>query len=116
MQHNYPLYLEVKQDLEDSILSGKFLPGQEFPSVRSLAVAYRVNPNTIQRALELLREDTLIRLDRKRFSVTADAAVIRRRSDQKAKLLVAQLRAVFTELGYSWEEAVDEILRFQQTG
>ena len=57
MQHDIPLYIQVKQKLEDSILSGKFALGQEIPSIRSLAVDFQVNPNTVQRALSLLRID-----------------------------------------------------------
>lgn len=111
MQHDDPLYMQTKQKLEDSILSGKFALGQEIPSIRSLAVDFQVNPNTIQRALNLLREENLICLSsHRRFSVTRDALLICRCKERKAKLLVLQLRKSLFTLGYGWNEILDELI------
>lgn len=95
MQRSDPLYIQVKQKQEDSILSGKFALGQEIPSIRSLAVDFQVNPNTIQRALSLLREEKLICLSsHRRFSVTRDALLIRRCQERKAQLTSCQQAGV----------------------
>ena len=111
MQHDDPRYMQAKQKLEDSILSGKFALGQEIPSIRSLAVDFQVNPNTIQRALNLLREENLICLSsHRRFSVTRDALLIYRCKERKAKLLVLQLRKSLFTLGYGWNEILDELI------
>ncbi len=111
MQRDIPLYLQVKQRLEDSILSGKLALGQEIPSIRSLAVAFHVNPNTIQRTLSLLQEEKLLCLSsRRRFFVTRDALWIRQCKERKAKSLVLQLRASLSALGYEWNEIPDAII------
>lgn len=112
MQHNKPLYLQVKQDLENSILSGRRKPGQEMPSVRSLAAAYQINPNTVQRAVNLLREENLIHLTHRRFFVTGDLLLVRSRREEKAKLLIAQLYQSLSLLGYRRSEVLDELIKY----
>ena len=109
MQYDDPLYRQVKQQLEGFILSGKFAVGQEIPSIRSLAVDFQVNPNTVQRALSLLREEKLICLSsHRRFSVTQDALLIRRCKERKAQLLVLQLRDSLSTLGYGCDDILGE--------
>lgn len=111
MQRDYPLYIQVKQKLEDSILSGKFTLGQEIPSIRALAVDFQVNPNTVQRALSLLREEELLYLSsHRRFSVTRDTLLISRCKERKAQLLVSQLRESLSTLGYGRNEILDELI------
>lgn len=51
----YP-YKRILYELECSILSGRSAPGECIPSVRALAAQYRVNPNTVQRALKELEQ------------------------------------------------------------
>ena len=57
MQHDDPLYIQVKRALEGLILSGKFALRQEIPPIRSLAVDFQVNPSAAQRTLSLRRID-----------------------------------------------------------
>ena len=42
------------------IISGKIKPGGRLPSVRELALMLKVNPNTLQKALQELEEIKLI--------------------------------------------------------
>ena len=52
-----PIYLQIVERLELSIVSGQFKPGDKVPSVRELAVEAGVNPNTMQKAMvELERQ------------------------------------------------------------
>ena len=46
------------------IALGKFLPEERLPSVREIALLAGVNPNTVQKALQLLEDDGLIVTDR----------------------------------------------------
>ena len=103
-QHSYPLYLQLKQVLEDFIFSGKLLPGQEISSIRSLAERYQVNPNTIQRALSSLREEKLILLNHGRLFVTSDRQMVLQCRERKARLLASQLCTSLVSLGYGQED------------
>ena len=101
MQCNKPLYIQVKQELENSILSGKLKPGQVIPSVRSLAGTYQINPSTAQRALNFFRDENLIQLNHRHFSVTSNPYLICHAREKQAKRLTQQLCAPLSSLGYS---------------
>lgn len=45
-----PIYLQVMQQVKYLIASGRLQPGEELPSIRTLAEQLLVNPNTIARA------------------------------------------------------------------
>lgn len=45
-----PIYRQIIQQIEYAILSGRMRPGDRLPTIRSLAVDLKTNPNTIARA------------------------------------------------------------------
>ena len=45
-----PVYRQIIQQIEYAILSGRMRPGDRLPTIRSLAVELKTNPNTIARA------------------------------------------------------------------
>ncbi|MDR0494282.1 MAG: GntR family transcriptional regulator [Treponema sp.] len=45
-----PIYRQIIQQIEYAILSGRVIPGDRLPTIRSLAVELKTNPNTIARA------------------------------------------------------------------
>jgi len=45
-----PIYRQIIQQIEYAILSGRILPGDRLPTIRSLAVELKTNPNTIAKA------------------------------------------------------------------
>ena len=52
-----PIYRQIIQQIEYAILSGRMRPGDRLPTIRSLAVDLKTNPNTIAKAygeLEIL--------------------------------------------------------------
>jgi DNA-binding transcriptional regulator YhcF (GntR family) len=52
-----PLYIQIMQKIKADIVSGKLKGGDKIPSVRDISESFKVNPNTVQRALiELERE------------------------------------------------------------
>jgi len=62
--NNRPIYIQLVEQLEVMIISGKLPPASKLPSVRELATKARVNPNTIQRALAELERKKLIYTER----------------------------------------------------
>lgn len=51
---------QIADRLRSDILNGKYPPGGQFPTVRSLALEASVNPNTMQKAMALLEEEGLV--------------------------------------------------------
>ena|ERR1700744_6199955 len=52
---NEAIYLQIAAFVCDNILTGKWPAGQKILSVRDLAVALEVNPNTVMRSYEFLQ-------------------------------------------------------------
>ena len=55
-----PLYIQIREDLRESIASGALAPGDRLPAVTALAAERGVTPATIRRALSDLVDENLI--------------------------------------------------------
>lgn len=56
-----PVYEQLIDNIRENVLLGNIAPGEQLPSVRSLAGELCINPNTIQRAYnELERMNFLV--------------------------------------------------------
>ena len=116
---NTPIYLQLVQLFTFRIAGGVWHPGDRVMSVRDLAVEFRVNPNTVQRALAELERDKLVYTERTsgRYITTDKDIILQARSklaDQEAADFVRQMK----KLGYSrdqWLALVEEILNKEIT-
>ncbi len=54
------LYEQIIDSVRQSILSGAITPGEKLPSVRNLAKELGINPNTIQKAYNILETEGVI--------------------------------------------------------
>ena len=52
-----PIYAQVIDGFKEQISAGVLQPGEKLPSVRELAAALTINPNTIQRSYRQLEMD-----------------------------------------------------------
>jgi GntR family transcriptional regulator len=55
-----PIYLQVIERIKERLAAGRLKPGDQLPTVRSLALELRVNFNTVARAYRLLDEAGII--------------------------------------------------------
>lgn len=55
-----PIYLQMIEQLELDIVSGRLPPGSQLPTIRELANQAKINVNTVTRALAELEELNLI--------------------------------------------------------
>lgn len=58
-QHK-PIYLQIVEQIEDKILSGALKADERIDSVREMATALGVNPNTVMRSYEFLERGEVI--------------------------------------------------------
>ena len=49
-ENEAPVYRQIIQQIEYAVLSGRMKPGDKLPTIRSLAVSLKINPNTIAKA------------------------------------------------------------------
>ena len=55
-----PIYLQVVERIKERLAAGQLKPGDQLPTVRSLALDLRVNFNTIARAYRIMDESGII--------------------------------------------------------
>jgi len=55
-----PIYLQVIEQVKRAIALGTLAPGEQLPTVKSLALGLTVNPNTIARAYRDLERERVI--------------------------------------------------------
>ena len=56
-----PVYLQIVDHIRRAVAAGIYHPGELIPSQRALALQQTVNPNTVQRAYEVLEREGLVR-------------------------------------------------------
>jgi DNA-binding transcriptional regulator YhcF (GntR family) len=91
-----PVYLQIADRIKKSVLSGEYLPGEQIPTVRQLALDAAVNPNTVQRAFLVLEDEGIIlsRGTLGRF-VTEDANSI---EDCRSKMVHQIIRGFLSDM------------------
>lgn len=55
-----PIFQQVARELSRRIARGALAPGDKLPTVREMAMEFRVNPNTIQRASQELEAQGIV--------------------------------------------------------
>ena len=106
-----PIYEQVKDGLRRLVMTGAIAPGDKLPSVRQMAAALAINPNTIQRAYEALEKEGYVYSvpGKGSFAALGEDIISRRREELFAQLdaLAADLR----ELGVTEEELAARLTR-----
>ena len=101
-----PIYAQLVERLKARILAGTYPPGGHLDSVRDLAAAAGVNPNTMQRALAQLETEGLVRTERTsgRY-VTEDTELIEQLRTEAARKLAEEFLVKMRGIGYSPAQA-----------
>lgn len=105
-----PVYLQLIEQIQTSIISGYFKPSDKLPSVRDLASEASVNPNTMQKALTELERSGLIYTNRTsgRY-ITSDLSLIKKLKGQSAKSIILDFLDKMTQLGYEHDATLSMI-------
>ena len=83
--NNIPIYIQLLEYLKIYLISGVFKSGERLPSVREFADTFKVNPNTMQKALSELESMKLIYTERTNGKyVTKDIKLIEKLKDEYA--------------------------------
>lgn len=86
--NNIPIYLQVLEYIKIYIMSGVFKCEEKLPSVREFSNSFKVNPNTMQKALAELEDLDLIYTERTNGKyVTKDVKVVEKLKDEYALTL-----------------------------
>lgn len=106
--NNMPIYIQLAEQLKIEIISGKITTGERLLSVRDLAMSYKVNPNTMQRALTELEETGLIFTERTNGKfVTEDTKLILKYKKLYAESLANNFFKSMSDIGFSKDDAIN---------
>lgn len=105
-----PVYLQLVDQIQAGIISGKYRPGDKLPSVREMAAQAMVNPNTMQRAMAELERDGLVYTNRTsgRF-ITSDEQLINQLKKRYTSQIISEFLDKMNQLGINLEEVISLI-------
>ena len=110
-----PVYQQIMENIRGAILRGELKPGGKIPSVRDLAAAAQVNPNTMQRAMtELEREGLLVSGGTSGRTVTENPEVLEKMRDVILKELARECAEKFMVFGITPTQAAELLLRLEK--
>ena len=102
-----PIYAQIVERLKLEIVSGLYAPGARLPSVRELAAAAGVNPNTMQKAFSELERTGLIITPRTSGRiVTEDKQMIFNARMELAEEQIVLFLTKMQSLGFHREEII----------
>lgn len=105
--NNIPIYIQVLEYIKIYIISGTFKCGEKLPSVRDFALTFKVNPNTMQKALQELENDGLIYTERTNGKyVTKDNKIIEKLKDEYALTLAKSYFEGMKRIGLGKAESI----------
>ena len=102
-----PIYEQVKDGLRRLVMTGAIAPGDKLPSVRQMAAALAINPNTIQRAYTQLEAEGYVYTVSGRGTFVSEGQEQNRQRRREVTARVLPLMAELRDLGMTREEWTD---------
>ncbi|MGZ4135532.1 MAG: GntR family transcriptional regulator [Tumebacillaceae bacterium] len=105
-----PIYEQIVQQMSSAIARGEIPLGEKIPSVRDMAQALKITPNTVMHAYQEMDRNGLTETRRGQgtFITTSQERVDTFRT-QLAQQVVAEFLTKMQSLGYSWDEIERDI-------
>ena len=105
--NNIPIYIQLLEYMKIYLISGVFKCGEKLPSVREFANTFKVNPNTMQKALAELEDMNLIYTERTNGKyVTKDEKVIEKLKDEYAVTLAKSYMQGMKRIGLGKADSI----------
>lgn len=103
-----PIYLQLVEILKIEIISGRIKVGDKLLSVRDYANEFKVNPNTMQKALLELEREKLIYTERTNGKyVTSDTKLINELKEVLARNLTKKYINDMLDIGVNKSSIID---------
>jgi GntR family transcriptional regulator len=103
-----PIYVQLRDQLSALVGRGALAPGERLPTMRQVAVALRIDLNTVQRAYAELERQGILTLMRGRGTFVAAPPPVRNRKPE-AEALAAKVAAQGQALGIGLGELIDAL-------
>ena len=113
--NNIPIYIQLLEYMKIYLISGVFKCGDKLPSVREFANTFKVNPNTMQKALSELENMNLIYTERTNGKyVTKDKIVIEKLKDEYAMTLAKSYFQGMKRIGLGKADSIKYLERINE--
>ena len=110
--NNIPIYIQLLEYMKIYLISGVFKSGEKLPSVREFSTTFKVNPNTMQKALAELENMNLIYTERTNGKyVTKDAKMLDRLKDEYAMTLAKSYFQGMKKIGLGKADSIKYLER-----
>ncbi len=86
-KNDIPIYLQIREEIEEAILANRLKEEEQIPSIRGLSAQYKVNPNTISNAYTELESSAIIYKKRGRGFFVNNGARKKLLEEKKKKFL-----------------------------
>lgn len=110
-----PIYQQIRDQIVVGIAAGQLEPGQQLPTIRSLAAETGVNMMTVSKAYQLLKQEGYIQTDRRSGTIVSG----QRPAGQPEASTLRALRVSLSELrlaGLSKEDVIQLVERLYAEG
>ncbi|MFZ5352209.1 MAG: GntR family transcriptional regulator [Bacillota bacterium] len=110
---NIPIYIQIMNHIKRDIVTGKLKGGDKLSSVREMAEAMKVNPNTIQRAYQELERENVTYTQRGMGTfITEDSSKVMELKREMSKELIFYFIKGMKDLGFNNEEIINVISQY----
>ena len=107
-----PIHSQLVDEIIKRVLNKDYLSGERIPSVRELSVEAKVNPNTMQKALQELEERKIIYTQRTSGKfITKDENVIKKLKDDISNNIIKKFTKDMNDLGFTESEIINMLRR-----
>lgn len=107
-----PIYVQLKQAIQYAVATGKYAPGSRLPTVRQLAVALKINPNTVSRVYSELERDGILATRQGRGTFVRDSPGLETEGRQQMlQELMQHFLVQAYNLGFSSREVLEAMQR-----
>jgi GntR family transcriptional regulator len=106
-----PLWKQIEDSIRRMVASGALAPGSELPSVRDVARDLRINPATVAKAYQKLRESGLVEVRRGEGTYVAEKPPSPPRGEKSREMgeAAAKFASVAITIGESLDGATREL-------
>ena len=117
LRSDIPIYIQIVEQVRQQLNNGVLQPGDQLPTVRTMASELRINFNTVSRAYRLLDEAGIISTQQGRGTYILEIPPPETTRIMKIEALVELTQRYLKQvekLGYSTDDAIKQI--HKQTG
>ncbi len=116
LKSGVPFYRQIVDQIKYGIMSGQFSIGEQLPTVRSLSVELKINPNTITKAYKELEVQDILEGQQGTGTFISSSSVKISKKERTVKLnrICTEFVTIAMTYGFKIPEMVDELNKIER--